>query len=114
MPRLIPFVFCAVVLVGAATACRSKPDEPWLAAPVGPAPDSVRVEFMTTRDPFVVDARRSWAPKGVDRLYALVVTGFLDENGFYRVVPNFIVQFGAGDDPKATAHWDSLSIADDP
>src|SRR5439155_16844170 len=67
-----------------------------------------------TRGRFVVEAHHGWAPRGVDRFYELVSAGALDDNGFYRVVPKFIVQFGASGDPKVTAHWDSLRIADDP
>ena len=82
--------------------------------PVGPAPDSFRVVFETTRGAFVVEAHRAMAPVGVDRFYALTRAGFFDDNGFFRVVPGFVVQFGASGDPMTSAHWDSLHIADDP
>lgn len=94
-------------------ACSEKPAAGLADAPAGPAPDSFRVAFETTRGTFIVQAHRAWAPNGVDRFYTLVNTGFYDDNGFFRVVPDFIVQFGGGSDPKAIAHWDSLRIADD-
>jgi cyclophilin family peptidyl-prolyl cis-trans isomerase len=80
----------------------------------GPAPDSFRVAFTTSRGTFVVEARRAWAPKGVDRFHALVGEGFFDENRFYRVLPGFIAQFGANDDKKRNEQWEAAPIADDP
>jgi peptidyl-prolyl cis-trans isomerase A (cyclophilin A) len=102
------------VLSLAAAACSEKPASSTSSAPAGPTPDSFRVAFETTRGRVVIEAHRAWAPKGVDRLYELVSAGALDDNAFFRVVPNFIVQFGAPGDPKANAHWNSLRIADDP
>jgi cyclophilin family peptidyl-prolyl cis-trans isomerase len=78
------------------------------------APDSFRVTLETTRGPVVVDVHRAWAPLGAQRFHQLVGRGLLDDNGFYRVVPKFIVQFGAMPDPKVNAHWDSLKFADEP
>src|SRR3982751_4412468 len=77
---------------------------------VGPAPDSFRVAFTTSRGTFVVEARRAWAPNGVDRFYQLVREGFFDENRFYRVLPGFIAQFGANDDKKRNEQWEAKPI----
>jgi peptidyl-prolyl cis-trans isomerase A (cyclophilin A) len=81
--------------------------------PPGPVPDSFRVAFATSRGTFVVEAVRSWAPKGVDRFYQLVGEGFFDENRFYRVLPGFIAQFGANDDRKRNEQWEAKPLADD-
>jgi cyclophilin family peptidyl-prolyl cis-trans isomerase len=81
---------------------------------VGPAPDSFRVAFATNRGTIVVEARRAWAPNGVDRFYQLVSEGFFDENRFYRVLPGFIAQFGANDDKKRNEQWEAKPISDDP
>ncbi|MFL5607982.1 MAG: peptidylprolyl isomerase [Gemmatimonadaceae bacterium] len=80
---------------------------------VGPAPDSFRVAFTTSRGTFVVEAKRAWAPNGVDRFYQLVREGFFDENRFYRVLPGFIAQFGANDDKKRNEQWEAKPIPDD-
>ena len=95
----------------AAAACGNTP--PSRQTVVGPAPDSFRVAFATSRGTFVVDARRAWAPKGVDRFYQLVSEGFFDENRFYRVLPGFIAQFGANDDKKRNEEWEAKPIPDD-
>lgn len=98
----------------AIASCSDRKNAPPRADPVGPAPESFRVAFETSRGRFVVEVHRPWAPNGVDRFYRLVAMGLLDENAFFRVVPGFIVQFGAFGDPKINAHWDSLRITDDP
>jgi peptidyl-prolyl cis-trans isomerase A (cyclophilin A) len=94
-----------------ALAC--KDTQPQHQAVRGPAPDSFRVAFTTSRGTFVVEARRAWAPKGADRFYELVGEGFFDENRFYRVLPGFIAQFGANDDRKRNEQWEARPIADD-
>ncbi len=84
------------------------------AVPAGPAPDSFHVAFKTSRGTIVVAAYRAWAPHGVDRFYQLVNDGFFDGDRFYRVLPGFIAQFGANDDPKRNEEWEASPIAADP
>lgn len=105
---------CAVLamLLPAALACGDR--GPARAAPAGPAPDSFRVAFVTSRGTFVVEARRAWAPHGVDRFHALVAEGFFDDNRFYRVLPGFIAQFGASNDPDRNRYWEARPLPDDP
>jgi cyclophilin family peptidyl-prolyl cis-trans isomerase len=99
---LLPFV---------ALACRDAPPH---APPVGPAPDSFRVAFATSRGGFVVQVDRAWAPRGADRFYQLASEHFFDENRFYRVLPGFIAQFGANDDRARNERWEAKPIPDDP
>jgi len=109
--RVVPIVAllaCAVM----AAACREKAPVASSTVIAGPAPDSFRVVFETSRGPFVVQVNRPWAPKGVDRLYELVQQGFFDDSRFFRVVPGFVVQFGLSADPKLNERWDKR-IADD-
>ena len=94
------------------------------AAPVDPAllkpdaanakaPANFKVKFSTTKGDFEVEAIRAWAPLGVDRFYNLVKLGFFTDIGFFRVAPNFVVQFGIHGNPKVSKAWKDASIKDD-
>ncbi|MBI4420822.1 MAG: peptidylprolyl isomerase [Gemmatimonadetes bacterium] len=76
------------------------------------APDTLRVRFETTTGSFVIQAHRAWAPRGVDRLYNLVRSGFYDDSRFYRVTRGF-AQFGIAGDPTASAVWRDRRMPDD-
>jgi len=78
------------------------------------APDSFLVALTTSRGPVAVVVHRSWAPHGVDRLYALVHAGFYDGARFFRVVRGFVAQFGLPADPQLGRSWSSQLIPDDP
>lgn len=78
------------------------------------APATFRVLFTTSKGPFTVEVHRDWAPKGADRFYELVKDGFFDGNRFFRVVPNFVVQWGIAGDPAVQAKWRDKTIPDDP
>jgi peptidyl-prolyl cis-trans isomerase A (cyclophilin A) len=78
------------------------------------APATFRANFETSIGVFVVEVTRAWAPKGADRFYNLVKYGYFDGNRFFRVIPNFMVQFGINGDPKLNAAWSEANIGDDP
>lgn len=78
------------------------------------APDLYRVRFTTTKGEFVVEVHRDWAQLGADRFYNLVRSGYFAGNGFYRVVPGVLVQFGINPNPAATEAWSKTAIKDDP
>ena len=78
------------------------------------APEVFRVQVATTRGDFTIEAHRGWAPIGVDRFYNLVRAGFYDNSRFFRVVPDYIAQFGIAGDPQIAAVWRNESIGDDP
>jgi peptidyl-prolyl cis-trans isomerase A (cyclophilin A) len=84
------------------------------AVPPPPAPDSFLVALTTSRGPLALVVRRSWAPQGADRFYALVHAGFYDGARFFRVVRGFVVQFGLPADPQLGRAWSSQVIPDDP
>jgi peptidyl-prolyl cis-trans isomerase A (cyclophilin A) len=77
-------------------------------------PALFRVQFTTSKGPFTVEVHRDWAPNGADRFYELVKTGFFNGDRFFRVVPNFIVQWGIHGDPVTQLNWRSKTIPDDP
>jgi peptidyl-prolyl cis-trans isomerase A (cyclophilin A) len=93
-------------------ACADKSSESATAA--GPAPDTFRVVFETTRGTFVVETVRAWAPNGADRFYQLAGEHFFDESRFFRVVPGFVAQFGLHNDRKANERWEAARLPDDP
>ena len=76
------------------------------------APDVYRVQIDTTKGAFVVEVQRKWAPRGADRFYELVRSGFFDDSRFFRVRSGFIAQFGIAGEPVVNARW--KPIADDP
>src|ERR1700736_2660380 len=78
------------------------------------APDQYKVQFSTTRGDFVVTVTRSWAPLGADRFYNLVKHHFYDNASFFRVLPNFMAQFGISAYPAVNAVWENANIKDDP
>ncbi len=78
------------------------------------APDTFKVRFETTQGAVVIEVTRAWAPKGADRFYNLAKSGFFDGNRFFRVLPEFIVQWGMNGAPEISAAWRRASIEDDP
>jgi peptidyl-prolyl cis-trans isomerase A (cyclophilin A) len=77
------------------------------------APATFKVKFDSSAGPFVVEVHRAWAPNAADHFYTLVKNGFYDEARFFRVVPNFMVQFGIAADPAVQAKF-KATIKDDP
>jgi peptidyl-prolyl cis-trans isomerase A (cyclophilin A) len=78
------------------------------------APATFNVNFATSAGTFVVQVTRAWAPRGADRFYNLVKHGYYNDGRFFRVVPNFMVQFGINGDPKVQEVWREATIADEP
>ncbi|MDF1504555.1 peptidylprolyl isomerase, partial [Roseisolibacter sp. H3M3-2] len=78
------------------------------------APDTFVVRFETTQGPFQVQFIRAWAPRGADRVYYLVRSGFYDSTRFFRVLPRFVAQWGAHGNPAVNKIWESRTFPDDP
>jgi len=78
------------------------------------APETFQVTFETTRGDFTMDVTRAWAPNGVDRFYNLVRHHFYDNMVIFRVVPDFVVQFGISSYPTVNSAWRGDTITDDP
>lgn len=79
----------------------------------GKAPAEYKVQFVTTKGNVVIEIHRDWAPLGADRFYNLVRAGFFTDAAFFRVVPNFIVQFGLSANPAVNKVWEKANIIDD-
>jgi peptidyl-prolyl cis-trans isomerase A (cyclophilin A) len=109
---MIRVIACLFALVLAAPAIAQNLANP--AALNEPAPATYKVQFDTSKGPFVIEVHRDWAPNGADRFYNLVKNGFFDNDRFFRVVTGFMVQFGINGDPKLSSVWREARIKDDP
>jgi peptidyl-prolyl cis-trans isomerase A (cyclophilin A) len=80
------------------------------------APATYKAKFDTSKGAFVVTVHRDWAPIGADRFYNLVKNGYFDDVRFFRVISNFMVQFGISGSPTVSAIWrnPSVQLKDDP
>ena len=116
MLRAFPTV-CAAGACLLLAAC-SSPGEGKKAAPAPAAqkevlPDVYHVKLDTSKGLVDIEVHRDWAPIGADHFYELVKTGFYDDVRFFRVVRDFVVQFGISGDPKTNQLWASAMLPDD-
>ncbi len=77
------------------------------------APPTFIARFETSEGNFDVEVTREWSPQAADRLHQLLTHHFYDNALFYRVVPNFVVQFG-NIDTTVTKKWEKFKVADEP
>lgn len=75
--------------------------------------DSFLVRFTTTKGDFDVMLRKSWAPRGAERVGELVLANYYDGARFFRALPGFVVQWGIAADTAMTRAWSGRRIADD-
>jgi peptidyl-prolyl cis-trans isomerase A (cyclophilin A) len=87
---------------------------PPLASLHQPAPDSFQVDMMTSEGPFSMRLYREWSPLAVDRAFYLFENNFYEGARFYRVVENFVAQFGGSGDPQMDAQWRDMPVNDEP
>ena len=78
------------------------------------APATFKANLDTTKGMIVIEVHRDWAPLGADRFYNLVKNGFYDEVRFFRVIPNFMAQFGMNGTPAIQKNWSNATMKDDP
>src|SRR5262245_58520261 len=118
-PKELAVAVVFILLAG----CATQPEPPKEASapaekkapppsPVG-APEVYKVKFVTNKGPIVIEAHRDWAPRGADRFYELVKARYYNDARFFRVIPNFVAQFGLAASPQMTKKWDK-PIDDDP
>ncbi len=106
---LVLLLFTASIGLGQASKALMNP-----AALNQKAPATFNVKFDTSAGIFVVEVHHDWAPNGADRFYNLVKNGFYDNCRFFRVVPDFMVQWGINGDPSIQQHWVDADLKDDP
>ncbi len=78
------------------------------------APKVFKARFETTKGNFEIEAHREWSPKAVDRLYQLISNDFYTDIALFRVVPNFVVQFGIHNDSSINKSWRKHKVPDEP
>jgi hypothetical protein len=64
------------------------------------APEKFVVRLDTTKGAIVIECVRDWAPRGADRFYELVTSGYYDDAAIFRIRPKTWAQFGIAGDPK--------------
>ncbi len=77
------------------------------------SPAQFKVKLQTTKGDVIILVHRDWAPLGADHFYELVKMGYYDNNAFFRVIKNFVVQFGMNGDPAVNKSWSQITIKDD-
>jgi len=113
--RELTLLLAAVLLAGCGAPADKAAEAPKKTARrEGPMPDVYKVRFETTKGPFVIEVYKEWAPKGAERFWKLVNMKFFDDTRFFRVRPNFIVQFGLSGDPQTNSLLNAMPIQDDP
>ena len=111
-----PLLFAGILLMAACsrtTEPKATPEARKAEKPAPAVPSSFKVRFETSMGPFVVEVYPDAAPKGAQRFRELVEDKFYDGARFFRVVPNFVVQFGIAAKPALTQKWNKR-IDDDP
>lgn len=76
--------------------------------------DTFIVDLDTTAGPIAIEVHPDWAPLGAARVRELVEAGYYDDSKFFRVDPDFVVQFGLAAEPSVTAMWRGDALQDDP
>jgi peptidyl-prolyl cis-trans isomerase A (cyclophilin A) len=78
------------------------------------APETFKAEFVTSKGNFTVEVYRNWSPLGADRFYQLIRSGYYNNTVIFRVVKDFLVQFGVSEDKQKNIFWQSKNLKDEP
>ena len=107
MKRIL-FLLASIILLSSCVTKKFKPK--WLEKK---APETFKARFETTQGNFDIEAVREWSPNGVDRLYQLIKYNYYQDVSIFRVVPNFVAQFGIHNDSLINKSWQK-GIEDEP
>jgi peptidyl-prolyl cis-trans isomerase A (cyclophilin A) len=73
----------------------------------------VHSKFTTDAGEMLIDIYPEAGPNAAKRFQELIESGFYNNTPIFRVVPNFVAQFGINSDPK-TIHFKNEPFKDDP
>lgn len=104
---ILAFIFLGIVVV----SCQSAFNLRWTKKE---APAYFTARFETTKGQFEIESKREWSPLAVDRLYQLIKNDYYTNIAVYRVIPNYIAQFGIHNDSTITKAWSKVQIVDEP
>ncbi|WP_431217015.1 peptidylprolyl isomerase [Puia sp. P3] len=79
-----------------------------------PAPAEFRVQLQTTKGNILLEVKREWSPRGVDRFYNLVRYGYYNNAAVFRIRKETWAQFGVAADGKIASAWRHQTLPDDP
>ena len=103
------FFLCFIIFL---SSCSKKLfNEKWTSKQ---APEYFEARFETSQGNFDIKAKREWSPKAVDRLHQLIKSGFYTDIAIFRVVPNFVAQFGIHNNKTLNDSWDHFKVNDEP
>lgn len=103
---------CALPPVASTVTAQDKKGEIKSSKPED-VPATFQVKFETSKGDFIIEVHRDWSPNGAARFYDAVKAGFYEECRFFRVVPDFMVQWGINGDPIVQEKWRDANIQDD-
>lgn len=78
------------------------------------APPTFKAKFETSKGDFIAEFHREWSPKGADRIYQLIQSGFYNNTAIFRVVKDYVAQFGISNDSTLNSFWQAHKLADEP
>lgn len=105
----VPAVFLLLLIFG--NSCHKKLNNSLLTKQ---APPIFLAKFETSQGDITIRATRAWSPLAVDRLYQLIKSQYYTDLPIYRVVPNYVAQFGVHTDSTLQQFWDAHALRDEP
>jgi mannan endo-1,4-beta-mannosidase len=69
------------------------------------SPSEFLSTFHTNVGPFTMKINRSWSPHAADRVYNLIRNGWYNDNYIFRVLKDFVAQFGLSGTPTLQQHY---------
>ncbi len=78
------------------------------------APAHFTARFETTKGNFEIESKKEWSPLAVNRLYQLIKHGYFTNMAIYRVIPDYVAQFGIHNDSIVFNAWETSEVADEP